>query len=51
PKEFLAIGYFEAWNVKERECLHMDISRMTDKDVHPPDDVRTTYSHVHFACL
>lgn len=38
PKEFIKVGYFEAWN-KNRPCLHMDV---TDMDT-------TKYTHVHFA--
>ncbi len=43
--EFKRIGYFEAWNVKERPCLKMDISKMPATS--PPG--ADSYSHVHFA--
>lgn len=38
PKNFITIGYFEAWNY-DRDCLHMDV---TDFDT-------SAYSHLHFA--
>jgi GH18 family chitinase len=39
PWFFSRVGYFEAWNVAERACLHMDISQFNS----------SAYSHVHFA--
>lgn len=39
PKEFLNIGYFEAWNMKGRKCLNMDVN----------DIPNGKYSHIHFA--
>ena len=39
PWFFFRVGYFEAWNVAERPCLHMDISQFNS----------SAYSHVHFA--
>lgn len=38
PSSFKKLGYFEAWNVEERPCLRMDVTKV-------PSDL----THLHFA--
>jgi hypothetical protein len=38
PTQFIKLGYFEAWNLRERPCLHMDVTQ-----------IDSSYTHVHFA--
>lgn len=39
PSEYRSVGYFEAWNQKERDCLKMHVNQIDKK----------TVTHVHFA--
>jgi hypothetical protein len=38
PAQFIKLGYFEAWNKRERPCLHMDVTQ-----------IDSSYTHIHFA--
>jgi GH18 family chitinase len=46
PSKFRTIGYFESWN-KDRECLHMDVSKIPE--VIPTGLGVGDYTHIHFA--
>ncbi|KAK4247528.1 hypothetical protein C7999DRAFT_14472 [Corynascus novoguineensis] len=45
PDQFRRVGYFESWNIKDRECLHMDVSKIPE--VAPVGE--SGYTHIHFA--
>ncbi|KAI1852620.1 hypothetical protein JX266_002161 [Neoarthrinium moseri] len=46
PDKFRVVGYFESWN-QDRECLHMDVSKLPE--VTPIGWSFTGYTHIHFA--